>query len=164
MTRARWIVVAAVAACLLLTAVLPTVARVEGMAMAPTLDDQDRAIVNRWAYALASPQPGDIVMLRYPLDESKFFVKRIVAEGGDTVRIEDGRVYVNGQLLDDEYVAPEARSHDDRDDQAVPFGHYFVMGDRRNNSSDSRHWGTVPEDLIVGRVVLRFWPSVKSFR
>ena len=128
--------------------------------MAPTLGDQDRIIINRRAYALSSPRRGDVVMLRYPLDQRKTFVKRIVAEGGDTVRIEDGRVYVNDQLLEEGYVAADARSHDTLGSQVIPARHYFVLGDRRNNSSDSRHWGLVQEDLIVGRASMRIWPSV----
>jgi signal peptidase I len=103
-------------------------------------------------------------MLRYPLDQNKAFVKRVIAEGGDTLRIEDGRVYVNGQLLEDAYVAPDARSHDTRAAQVIPPRHYFVMGDRRNNSSDSRHWGLVQEDLIVGRISVRWWPSVGTVK
>ena len=162
MTRDRWIVVAVVAACLALAVVagpvMPQFARVEGLAMSPTLGNQDRLIVNRWAYLGSSPQPGDIVMLRYPRDQRKTFVKRVIAEGGDTLRIEDGRVYVNERLLEEPYVAPDARSHETLGSRVIPADHYFVMGDRRNNSADSRHWGLVHEDLIVGRVWIRFWP------
>jgi signal peptidase I len=162
MTRARWIVVAVAAVCLMLAVTVGPamqVVRVEGLAMAPTLDDQDRLIVNRLAYTASSPQRGDVVMLRYPPDQRKSFVKRVIAVPGDRLRIEDGRVHVNDRLLDDGYVAPNARSHENLGTQVIPAEHYFVMGDRRNNSSDSRHWGLVKEDLILGRVSLRFWPS-----
>jgi signal peptidase I len=134
------------------------VARVEGMSMAPTLEDQDRLIVNKLAYRLGEPRFGDIVMLYYPADPDKSFVKRILAEEGDTVRVVDGRVYRNDQLVDDSYVPPEYRSHDDVPTQVIPEGYYFVMGDHRNNSSDSRHWGNVPKKYIIGRVQLRWWP------
>ena len=134
------------------------VARVEGQSMAPTLADQDRLIVNKLAYRLADPQRGDIVMLYYPLNPDKSFVKRVIAEANDTVRIVDGRVYVNDVPLRDEYVPPEYRSHDDWGPKVMPEGYYFVMGDHRNNSSDSRHWGHVPKKYIIGKVQLRWWP------
>src|SRR5205085_1254407 len=117
------------------------VARVEGLSMAPTLEDQDRLIVNKLVYRIGEPRRGDIVMLYYPLNPDKSFVKRVIAEEGDTVRIVDGRVYVNDVPMDDRFVAPEFRSHDDFGPTVVPVGYYFVMGDHRNNSSDSRHWG-----------------------
>ena len=134
------------------------VARVEGQSMAPTLQDQDRLIVNKAIYRLSSPRRGDIVMLYYPVNPDKSFVKRVIAEEGDTVRINDGRVYVNDIPLDDDYVPAEYRSHDDFGPQVIPEGYYFVMGDHRNNSSDSRHWGMVPKKYIIGKVSVRWWP------
>jgi signal peptidase I len=134
------------------------VARVEGLSMAPTLEDQDRLIVNKLAYRIGEPRRGDIVMLYYPLNPEKSFVKRVIAEEGDTVRIVDGRVYVNDIPLNDDYVPAEYRSHDDWGPQVIPDGYYFVMGDHRNNSSDSRHWGMVPKKYIIGKVQLRWWP------
>ena len=135
------------------------VARVEGKSMEPTLQDQDRLIVNKAAYRFfGEPQRGDIVMLYYPRDPDKSFVKRVVAEEGDTVRIEDGQVYVNEVLQPDLFVPPEYRSHEDHGPEVVQESYYFVMGDHRNNSSDSRHWGQVPEKYIIGRVQLRWWP------
>ena len=134
------------------------VARVEGQSMAPTLADQDRLIVNKLAYRIGEPRVGDVVMLYYPLNPEKSFVKRVIAEEGDTVRIVDGRVYRNDVPMDDSFVPPEYRSHDDWGPQVVPEGYYFVMGDHRNNSSDSRHWGFVPKKYIIGKVQLRWWP------
>jgi len=134
------------------------VARVEGQSMAPTLEDQDRLIVNKLVYRIGEPRRSDIVMLYYPLNPEKSFVKRVIAEEGDTVRIVDGRVYVNDIPLKDDYVASEYRSHDDWGPQVIPEGYYFVMGDHRNNSSDSRHWGMVPKKYIIGKVQLRWWP------
>ena len=134
------------------------VARVEGQSMAPTLQDQDRLIVNKAVYKLSAPRRGDIVMLYYPVNPDKSFVKRVIAEEGDTVKIADGRVFVNDLPLDDSYVPAEYRSHDDWGPQMIPDGYYFVMGDHRNNSSDSRHWGMVPKRYIIGRVQVRWWP------
>jgi signal peptidase I len=134
------------------------VARVEGQSMAPTLADQDRLIVNKLAYRLGEPHVGDIVMLYYPLNPNKSFVKRVIAEEGDQVRVVDGRVLRNDAPMDDSFVPPDFRSHDDWGPQVVPEGYYFVMGDHRNNSSDSRHWGFVPKKYIIGRVQLRWWP------
>jgi signal peptidase I len=134
------------------------VARVEGQSMAPTLEDQDRLIVNKLVYRIGEPRRGDIVMLYYPLNPEKSFVKRVIAEEADTVRIVDGRVYVNDIPLKDDYVPSEYRSHDDWGPQVIPEGYYFVMGDHRNNSSDSRHWGMVPKKYIIGKVQLRWWP------
>ena len=135
------------------------VARVEGQSMAPTLADQDRLIVNKFAYRfLNDPRRGDIVMLYYPLDPNKSFVKRVIAEEGDVVRIVDGKVYVNDTPMHDDFVPPEFRSHDDYGPSVVNEGYYFVMGDHRNNSSDSRHWGMVPKKYIIGKVQVRWWP------
>ena len=134
------------------------VARVEGQSMAPTLSDQDRLIVNKLAYRLGEPRRGDIVMLYYPINPDKSFVKRVIAEEGDQVRIVEGRVYVNDVPMRDDFVPPEYRSHDDWGPKVVDEGYYFVMGDHRNNSSDSRHWGFVPKKYIIGKVQLRWWP------
>ncbi|HEY8537005.1 MAG TPA: signal peptidase I [Vicinamibacterales bacterium] len=135
------------------------VARVEGQSMAPTLSDQDRLIVNKFAYRfLGDPRRGDIVMLYYPVDPNKSFVKRVIAEEGDVVRIVDGKVFVNDTPMRDDFVPPEFRSHDDFGPEVVPEGYYFVMGDHRNNSSDSRHWGMVPKKYIIGKVQVRWWP------
>jgi signal peptidase I len=148
---------AAVYATLIVTFICQ-VARVEGQSMAPTLSNDDRLIVNKLAYRLGDPRRGDIVMLYYPINPEKSFVKRVIAEENDVVRIVDGRVYVNDVPLRDDYVPPEYRSHDDYGPYAVPEGYYFVMGDHRNNSSDSRHWGVVPKKYIIGKVQVRWWP------
>jgi signal peptidase I len=134
------------------------VARVEGQSMAPTLEDQDRLIVNKLVYRWSPPMRGDIVMLYYPINPDKSFVKRVIAEEGDRVQIIDGRVYVQDVPMKDDFVPPEFRSHDDWGPQMIPEGYYFVMGDHRNNSSDSRHWGMVPKKYIIGKVQLRWWP------
>jgi signal peptidase I len=134
------------------------VARVEGHSMAPTLVDQDRLIVNKLAYRIGQPKIGDVVMLYYPVDPSKSFVKRVIAAEGDHVRIVKGKIFRNGMFMDDSFVRPEFRSHEDWGPKVIPEGYYFVMGDHRNNSSDSRVWGYVPKKYVVGRVQVRWWP------
>ncbi len=127
--------------------------------MEPTLQHQDKLIVNKAAYRFfGKPQPGDIVMLRYPRDPETTYVKRIVADERDTVRIEDGRLYVNEALQPDAFVPAVYRSHENFGPEVVRDSYYFVMGDHRNQSSDSRNWGQVPEKYIIGRVQLRWWP------
>ena len=141
------------------------VARVDGQSMAPTLHDHDRLIVNKFAYRVGEPEIGDIVMLLYPSDPSKTFVKRVVAAEGDQVKIAGGKVYRNGLLMDDSFVSPQYRSHEDYGPTVIRQGYYFVMGDHRNASSDSRDWGEVPKKYIIGRVQVRWWPlpDVRTF-
>jgi signal peptidase I len=153
----RTVASAAVYATLILTFV-GQVARVEGRSMEPTLEDQDRLIVDKLVYVLGQPHPGDVVMLRYPVSPEKMYVKRVIAREGDTVRIVDGRIFVNDVAVHDDYVPSSFRSHDSWGPQVIPGGYYFVMGDNRNNSSDSREWGYVPAKYIVGKVQVRWWP------
>jgi signal peptidase I len=134
------------------------VARVDGRSMEPTLRDQDRLIVNKLAYRFADPQVGDIVMLLYPKNPDQSFVKRVVGLPGDTIRIEEGRVYRNGVMLPDDFIPAEDRSTDTQPVHVVPEGYYFVMGDHRNNSSDSRDWGDLPKKYILGKISVRWWP------
>ncbi len=153
----RTVASAAIYATLLITFV-GQVARVQGTSMAPTLQDEDRLIVNKLAYRLADPQIGDIVMLYYPPKPEKTFVKRVIAQEGDQVRIVEGRVFRNGVLLDDSFVPAEYRDNRDWGPEVVPEGQYFVMGDHRTHSSDSRDWGFVPKKYITGKVQFRWWP------
>lgn len=130
-------------------------ARNLGAAMEPTLDNEDQLIVNKLVYRSGDAQPGDIALMRYPLNPSLSFVKRIIARQGDTVRIVDGRVSVNDVPLTEPYVPPQFRGHDDWGPTIVPEGSFFVLGDHRTNSSDSRQWGYVPRQYILGKVVAR---------
>jgi signal peptidase I len=134
------------------------VARVDGQSMAPTLADHDRLIVNKFAYQVGVPHKGDIVMFYYPINPDEAFVKRIIAEEGDTVRIAGGRVYVNDRPIDDSYVSAEYRSYENFGPRVIGAGYYFVLGDHRNDSSDSREWGLVPKKYILGKVEARWWP------
>jgi signal peptidase I len=149
-----WVVASLILVCALSLVVMGApfqIVQIAGHAMEPTLHDQQRIIVNRLVYRLHDPRSGDVVMMYSPLDPRQSFVKRVIARPGDTVRIRDGRVLVNEAPLDDRYVPNEFRDHGSWGPQVVPEGYYFVMGDRRNNSADSRHWGFVPRKYIVGR-------------
>ena len=129
---------------------------VQGSSMFPTLEEGDRLIVNKIGYTIGEPDYGDIVILSY--SDNIEYVKRVIAEAGDTVEILDMMVYVNGIVLDEDYISPEP--YEDFKAVTVPVGSYFVMGDNRANSSDSRFssLGFVEEKDIDGKVIFRLWP------
>ena len=138
------------------------VARVEGRSMQPTLEDQDRLVINKLAYQFYDPVVGDIVMLLRPDDPRQTLVKRIIAAPGDTVGFRGGRVVRNGVPVDEDFVPADEQSDEDRDPVCVPAAHYFVLGDHRNNSSDSRVFGPVPKRYILGKVQVRWWPILAA--
>ncbi len=131
---------------------------VDGPSMRPTLQSQERLVVNKFIYRFRAPQRGEVIVFRYPRDPSRDFIKRVIAVPGDTIEIKDGRVFVNQQLMNEPYILEKTLS--DYPLSTVPEGHIFVMGDNRNNSEDSRFAdvGFVPYDLIKGKAVLVFWP------
>jgi signal peptidase I len=137
--------------------------KVEGTSMMPTLTDQERIFINKFTYrfGLGAIERGDTVVFWYPQDPSKSYIKRVIATPGDRVRIEDGQVFVNGQALVENYVPADNRdasSWRDGQEQTVPENRYFVLGDHRNSSSDSRSWGYVPRENIYGKAVFIYWP------
>ncbi len=138
------------------------VARVEGFSMEPTLHDQDRLIVNKLVYQWSRPQVGEIVMLVSPEEPDKLLVKRVIAGPLDVVQSISGDILRNGTPLPDEYLEPTRRSTDSWGPQIVPRGHYFVLGDHRSNSADSRILGPIPQRYIQGRVQARWWPLFSS--
>jgi len=141
------------------------VARVEGRSMEPTLHDRDRLVVNKFAYQVHDPEVGDVVMLLHPNNPSQSLVKRIVAAPGDTVAFREGVVVRNGVAVAEDFIPADLRSLDNQASVVVPEGFYFVLGDHRNNSSDSRVFGPVPRKYILGRIQIRWWPiaDAKSF-
>jgi signal peptidase I len=132
--------------------------RVDGESMEPTLEDHDVLVVNRLVYELDAPEPGDIVTLYSPVDLSRVLIKRVIAREEQAVQIVDGHVYVDNLLLKDDYVAASFRGHQNWGPEIVADGYYFVMGDHRSRSWDSRDWGLVPRLYITGKVMLRWWP------
>jgi signal peptidase I len=132
--------------------------RVEGTSMLPMLQNQDRLFINKMAYRVGEIHRGDVVVFLYPHDHTKSYIKRVIAVGGDDLRIEHGQVYVNGRALKESYVP--LRFTDDRSqpEMVVPPHQYFVMGDHRSISSDSRDFGTVEGDLIYGKAAFVYWP------
>ena len=132
--------------------------KVEGTSMMPQLVDQERIFINKFVYKFETIQQGDVVVFWYPLDPSKSYIKRVIGLPGDIVRISGGRVLVNGQALPEPYVAAEYFDRQSYPPVQVEPEHYFVMGDHRNSSNDSRAWGTVARNYIYGKAVLVYWP------
>lgn len=132
--------------------------KVEGTSMQPRLADQERIFVNRFIYRFHEIRRGDVVVFWYPRDQSKSFIKRVVGVPGDKVEIHAGTVYVNGAKVNEPYLNQEFQDHKSFQPVLVPLGHYFVLGDHRNSSNDSRSWGFVPHDLIYGKAVFSYWP------
>lgn len=125
--------------------------------MEPTLQVNDRIIVSKLNYHFKEPKRGDVVVFKYPLDTSRDFVKRLIAVGGETVAIKGTVVYINGQPIPETYLPPGLR-FSDYGPVVVSAGSYFMMGDNRDNSDDSRNWGFMSEELIVGKAVAIYWP------
>ena len=138
--------------------------KVEGTSMMPSLEDQERIFVNKFVYRLEPIQRGDVVVFRYPRDPSKSFIKRVVGLAGDHIRIEAGQVYVNGTLLDEDYVPAMYEDERSYPDILVPPDSFFVLGDHRSLSNDSRDFGPVPQHFIYGKAVFGYWPMDKMGR
>ena len=135
--------------------------KVEGGSMEPGLEDQERIFINKLVYRFESIERGDIVVFRYPRDTHKSFIKRVIGLPGDRINISYGHVYVNGEFLPEPYVPPDyqdARSHPEI---IVPPNAYFVLGDHRSMSNDSREFGPVMRGYIYGKAVLGYWPMEK---
>jgi signal peptidase I len=138
--------------------------KVEGVSMMPLLEDQERIFVNKFVYRLEPIGRGDIVVFRYPHDPSKSYIKRVIAMAGDRIRIDGGQVYVNDQALDEDYVPPAYKDTRPYPEITVPEHYFFVLGDHRSMSSDSREFGPVNQNLIYGKAVFGYWPMDKLGR
>ncbi len=154
---ARDIFFAALTAILIVVFVVQPV-KVEGTSMQPHLSDQERIFVNKFVYHFTSIERGDVVVFWYPKDPSKSFIKRVVGLPGEEVEVRNGELTIDGREVREDYVKPEYFDFHSFGPVKVPEGSYFVMGDHRNSSNDSRHWGCVPERNIFGKAVFRYWP------
>ncbi len=128
---------------------------VEGSSMRPTLENHQRLIVNKLAYKSDLPERGDIVVFHFPIDPDQDFIKRVIGLPGDDIEIDNGEVRVNGEILIEPYIA-SAPSYVGV--WHVPENQIFVLGDNRNNSSDSHAWGAVPMENFIGKAILIYWP------
>jgi signal peptidase I len=163
----------------LLTLITMVLYRIPSSAMEPTLhcakpasgceaDSMDRILVSRWTYDFRGPRRGEIVAFETPprvaemcggiLGTTSTFVKRLIALPGDRWREQDGYIYINGKRLDEPYVKPEYRDRDSIPEKTVPAGEYILLGDNRSSSCDSRRWGSVPRDNLVGPLFAVYWP------
>ena len=129
--------------------------RVENISMKPTLQPGELLLVNKLAYKIGNPQHGDVIVFHYPGNPEEDYIKRLIGLPGDEIRVEGGLVYINGQSMDEPYIsAPPAY----RGDWEVPLDSFFVLGDNRNQSSDSHSWGFVPEENVDGKALIIYWP------
>ena len=155
-----WVIsiVVAVALAMFIRTFIVELYVVDGPSMRPTLESEERLVVNKFIYRFRPPEKGEVLVFQYPRDPSRDFIKRVIATPGDTIEIREGRVLVNDQLLTEDYILEKTRSEYPK--STVPEGRIFVMGDNRNNSEDSRFAdvGFVPYDLIKGKAMLVFWP------
>ncbi|MCL6479667.1 MAG: signal peptidase I [Peptococcaceae bacterium] len=125
--------------------------------MEPTLQIQDHIIVNKFGHKIWGLKPGDIVVFKYPVDPKRDFVKRLIAMPGDKVEVRNSKVYVNGKALSEEYLPPGLK-YEDYGPVVVPENSYWMMGDNRPSSEDSRKWGALPKENVIGKAMLVYWP------
>jgi len=151
----------AVLFCFFLITFVAQAFRVQGTSMLPLLEDSERIVVNKLGYRFHPIERGDVVVFWYPRDPAVSFIKRVVGLPGDTVEIRSGTVWVNGIAAKEDYLAPAYRDDESYRPVHVPKGYYYVLGDHRNSSNDSRSWGEVPEKYIYGKAFFRFWPLSK---
>jgi len=154
----RDLLVSAAASVLIITFLYQPV-RVEGTSMLPRLEDRDRLFINKFVYRFSAIEHSDVVVFHYPRDPEKSYIKRVIALPGDRLRIDHGRVVLNGKTLKEVYVPEEYRDTRSMAEMIVPDDTYFMMGDHRSISSDSREFGPVERSLIYGKAVFVYWPA-----
>jgi signal peptidase I len=151
----------AVLFCFFLIAFVAQAFRVQGTSMEPLLLDGERIVVNKFVYRFRAIERGDVVVFWFPQNPSLSFVKRVVALPGDRVEIRNGELLINDVVSKEPYLPPSFRDNDNHPATEVRKGYYFVLGDHRRSSNDSRSWGEVPEKYIYGKAVFRFWPFAR---
>ena len=165
MWRAVWDLVhdisVAVLFCFFLITFVAQAFRVQGTSMLPLLADGERIVVNKFVYRFHPIQRGDVVVFWYPKDPSVSFIKRVAGVPGDVVEMRSGALYVNNVRVEEDYLRAAFRDRDSYAPVEVKKGYYYVLGDHRNSSNDSRSWGEVPEKYIYGKAMFRFWPLTK---
>ena len=154
----RDLLISAVASILIITFLYQPV-RVEGTSMLPRLEDRDRLFINKFVYHLSAIERGDVVVFHYPRDPEKSYIKRVIALPGDRLCIDHGIVYLNGRPQREAYVPDEYRDNRSMAELVVPADTYFMMGDHRSISSDSREFGPVERSLVYGKAVFVYWPT-----
>jgi signal peptidase I len=154
----RDLLFSAVASILIITFLYQPV-RVEGTSMLPRLEDRDRLFINKFVYSFSAIERGDVVVFHYPRDPEKSYIKRVIALPGDRLRIDHGTVWLNGKPLRESYVPEEYRDSRTMAEMVVPEDAFFMMGDHRSISSDSREFGPVERSLIYGKAVFVYWPA-----
>lgn len=154
----------AILAALLIRGFVIEAFKIPSGSMIPTLEIGDRIFVNKFIYRFREPRRGEIVVFKYPEDPKRYFVKRLVAKGGESVEIRNGNIYINGSLVVEPEIFQKIYYYnmgpygEEGEVVRVPPGHYFFLGDNSASSKDSRFWGFVPKKYIVGKAFLRFWP------
>lgn len=154
----RDLLISALASVMIITFLYQPV-RVEGTSMLPRLEDSDRLFINKFVYHISAIERGDVVVFHYPRDPEKSYIKRVIALPGDHLRIDHGVVWLNGKPLRESYVPPEYRDDRSMAEITIPPHCYFMMGDHRSISSDSREFGPVKRSLIYGKAVFVYWPA-----
>lgn len=148
----------AVLFCVFLIVFVAQAFRVQGTSMQPLLADGERIVVNKLVYRFEPIERGDVVVFHYPRDPSVSFIKRVIGLPGDIVEERRGVIFVNGRALPEDYLDRRLRDDDTLPPREVEQGYYYVLGDHRTSSNDSRNWGLVPERYIYGKAFFRFWP------
>jgi len=154
----RDLFVSAAASVLIITFLYQPV-RVEGTSMLPRLEDRDRLFINKFVYHVSAIERGDVVVFHYPRDPEKSYIKRVIALPGDRLWIDHGQVWLNGKPLREGYVPEDYRDSRSMGEIIVPEESFFMMGDHRSISSDSREFGPVEQSLIYGKAVFIYWPA-----